>query len=276
MSFVFNHYNRSIIGRLAGVMRVAKHKFEDMIFHARIETHDFGGRPLQVTIADRTAAEWYGVDAARPRDFDLLAGRGLGAGGLVFDIGAHQGVVAMMLANEVGESGKVVCIEAVARNAEIARHNAGINRYANIEVLHAAIARADAPVLFSQKRNGEVAQAAGAGVKSVEGLSIDTLSARYGAPGLVYLDVEGYELEALKGASKTLASNASWLIETHGDADLGKFGACNADVVAVFDESFDLFWSPDNAETDFAPLAHGAPVSNRFFLAAIKKVSTAI
>jgi hypothetical protein len=40
----------------------------------------------------------------------------------------------------------------------------------------------------------------------------------------------------------------------------------------MFDQSFDLFWSPDNATVDYAPLAHGvSPTRERYFLAVIRK-----
>lgn len=257
---------------LANTLRTLKHRIEDMAFRERVESHVFDGRPLKVTIADKTAQEWYGVDCPRLRDFDALAGRGLNKGGKVFDVGAHQGVVAMMLANEVGPGGRVIAVEATERNAEIARRNVALNAIANLEILHAAAARVDGPILFSQKRNGAIALDDGPGVKAVEGLSIDTLSVRYGLPDLVYMDIEGYEVEALKGAPNTLASKASWFIEVHGDEELAKFGALNADVVAMFAEGFHLYWSPDNGTTDFAPLARDAETPrDRFFLVAIRK-----
>ena len=259
--------------RATNALRALKHRFEDLTFKARIETHTFAGRRLAVTIADKTAAEWYGCDAERMREFDLLAGRGLRPGALVFDVGAHQGVVAMMLAGEVGEAGRVIAVEATERNAEIARENVALNEIRNVEILHAAAARVDGPILFSQRRNGAIAVSSDYyAARQVDGLSLDTLAARYGFPDLVYMDIEGYEVEALKGAPKTLASRASWFIEVHGDADLAKFGGRNADVPAMFGAEFDLYWSPDNATTDLAPLAHGAAVpTDRFFLVAIKR-----
>mgnify|MGYP000856160060 CR=1 FL=1 len=95
----------SRFGAVADALRAVKHRVEDMTFRERVEEHDFAGRRLKVTIADKTAAEWYGVDCPRLKDFELLAGRGLNSGALVFDVGAHQGVVAMMLAGEVGAAG---------------------------------------------------------------------------------------------------------------------------------------------------------------------------
>ena len=75
-----------MLGGVANALRAVKHRLEDMTFRERVESHVYAGRPLQVTIADKTAAEWYGVDCPRLRDFDLLAGRGLDRGGLVLSL----------------------------------------------------------------------------------------------------------------------------------------------------------------------------------------------
>ncbi|MDE2364698.1 MAG: FkbM family methyltransferase [Hyphomicrobiales bacterium] len=267
-----NTFLRRVAVGATEALRTAKRHAEDMMFAERIEEHSFDGRRFKVTIADRIAEEWYGSDAAGPTEFALLTQRGLNSGGLVFDLGAHQGVVAMMLGARVGAAGRVVALEATARNAKIAQQNVEMNGVSNVEVLHAAVARSDGPVLFNQKRNGAIALVSHAGVQAVDGLSIDTLAARYGVPDLVYMDIEGYEIEALKGAQKTLASRASWCIEVHGDEEIGKFGARNADVVDVFAKGFDLYWSPENNSAPFTPFssAGGIP-TDRFFLAAIRR-----
>lgn len=262
-----------IVNSFANALRAVKHRVEDMTFRERIVTNDFGGNQFKVLLADKTAALWYGAGTERPREFDLLKGRGLQPGAFVLDVGAHQAVVAMMMGAEVAPGGRVVAVEATERNAEVGRRNVALNGMTNVEILHAAAARIDGPISFSQRRNGMIASGDNNyAVKTVDGLSIDTLAARFGAPDLVYVDIEGYELEALRGAPRTLASKASWFLEVHGDADIGQFGGCNADVPAMFDESFDLFWSPDNAKVGFMPFARGAePPHDRFFLVAIKK-----
>lgn len=258
---------------LANSLRALKHGVEDMLFRRRVERHLFGGHELSVHIEDRIAAEWYGADGARPSDFDRLAGRGLKQGGRVFDLGAHQGVVAMMLAREIGPQGKVIAVEANARNNDLGRRNAALNGIANIEHLHAAVTQSDGPILFSARGNGAIALSPAAyKAVSVDGLSIDSLSRRYGAPDLIYLDIEGFEGQALKGAVETLQAPTSWSIEVHGDETLGAFGGSNADIVAVFADRYDLFWSPDHMTTPFAPLASACDVPHdRFFLVALAR-----
>lgn len=260
----------------ANALRSVKHAIEGALFRVRDETHRFGDTSFTVHIADKTAALWYGHDWDKPTDFALLAGHGLQPGARVFDLGAHQGVIAMMLAQTVGPAGAVIAVEANARNNAIGMRNASVNGLNNIRHLFAAVARNDGPILFSARANGAVAlsKLAYKPVK-VEGVSIDTLSTRYGFPDLVYLDIEGFEVEALKGAPLTLRSSTSWLIEAHGDAMLAPYGACNADIVAFFGDDFSLFWSPNNETTPFAPLdrARGLP-PERVFLIAIKIVAT--
>lgn len=256
----------------ADVVRVVAQRAEDLLFRARVEEHMYGGHRLMVSIADRAAADRYGADMPRPPAFDLLKDHGLGEGRLVFDIGAHQGVFAMALAREVGPAGHVVAVEPRARNAEIARANAVLNGLRNIEVTQAAAARANGPILVGPGRSSAIALKAGAGVEQAEGVTIDALAARHGPPDVIFLDLEGYEVEALKGASGTIAGAASWCVEVHGDTKIGQFGGRNADVPRLFGERFDLYWSPDNRRVAFRPMAHGAAAPiDRFYLIAIPR-----
>ncbi|WP_420564684.1 FkbM family methyltransferase [Thalassobaculum sp.] len=66
-------------------------------------------------------------------------------------------------------------------------------------------------------------------------LRLDTLFAREGSvPDLVKIDIEGYEFEALKGASNLIASGRTrFLIEFHPHAVTG-FGHQPADIVTMF------------------------------------------
>lgn len=250
-------------------IRAVKNLVVDVSFRPRVERHVFAGHMLSVAIEDWIGKQWYGQDSGPPTEFALLSGRGLNMGGLVFDLGAHQGVVAMMLANEIGPGGNVIAVEASRRNAELAERNAAMNGMSNITVHHAAVVYQDGPVLFTQRGNGAVALSEKEfRAQTVSGLSIDTLTKTHGIPDLVYMDIEGFEVEALKGASETLKSSASWVIEVHGDDVIGQFGSCNRDVLTFFENGYDLFTASDNYTDEFLPFTGEVP-TERFFLAAV-------
>jgi FkbM family methyltransferase len=57
--------------------------------------------------------------------------------------------------------------------------------------------------------------------------SIDDLSAEYGVPDVVFMDVEGFEHEALAGAQKTLRAGPDWFVEVHHPQELARYGTAS-------------------------------------------------
>ena len=74
--------------------------------------HNYGAGTLKVLLVDPLSEGWYDVDWAELPEIAALRNSLLRPGARVFDLGAHQGVVAMMLAREVGERGLIVAVEA--------------------------------------------------------------------------------------------------------------------------------------------------------------------
>jgi FkbM family methyltransferase len=237
-------------------------------FRAYDARHVYGGRPLVVHIADPLARGWYDHDWDLGSEITLLQRRGrLRPGARVFDVGAHQGVVALMLAGIVGPEGQVVAVEAVSRNARVAARNAEANGCAQLSVVHAAIGDADGSLWFEDRWNGAVSRQPGVGVR-VDALTVDTLAARYGAPDVLFIDVEGFELHALRGAAQTLTSHQPDLyVEAHVGAGLERFGSV-ADLLALIPAGYELLVAPGEAG-DFVSLADGhALLADRFRLVA--------
>ena len=153
-----------------------------------------------------------------PRALDMVIGRyepaiqsvlesTLRSGDVAFDIGSNLGYFTLLMARVVGPEGRVVAFEpdpemfsALGRN--LARNNEETDRVAAIPN---AVGAAKGKVRFARgwrATRGRIVPEGGD--LEVEVTTIDDVAQRFGLPGLVKIDVEGAELEVLRGASTVL------------------------------------------------------------------------
>lgn len=238
-------------------------------YRPRQVTHTYGGLPLTVEIADGLAEAWYDHDWPPLPELERLRDHGLGPGARIFDLGAHQGIVALMLADAVGASGSVLAVEAEPHNARAAERNRRLNGVGNLEVLHAAGAAATGSVLFAEGLNGHVEDTGSRlGKVAVPAITVDDLAARYGAPDVVMIDVEGFEGQVLAGARETIdAGRTAFLIEVHVGHGLDRDPG---EILAAFGPPYLLLLAPADREEDaFQPYDGQTTVlQDRFFLIA--------
>lgn len=222
--------------RLYGPIRARRVRQLVDRYGSRTVHHVYAGFPLAVLLADPLAEGWYDRDWEEPPEIAALRGGRLRPGARVFDIGAHQAVVGLILARIVGPDGHVVAVEAEPHNARVAHANVAANGASNVTVLHAAGAAREGVLSFTEGLNGTVSRRPGApGGVHVPAVTVDGLADRFGAPDVVLVDVEGYESHVLDGAARTLtAGETDFLVELH-DADmLAAAGSTAADVVEHF------------------------------------------
>jgi FkbM family methyltransferase len=217
------------------VLRVMKYRMDLATFSRRVVSHSYGGHNLHMNINDRVAGEWYDKDWELPPEIEFLSHGQVPRTGRVFDLGAHQCLIAMLMARELVPEGAVVAVEANRHNAEIARSNLELNAVDSIDVVHglvsSSIGKAHADLSFNSRAKRGVDALVS---EAIDALSIDQLSQLKGWPDLVYMDIEGFEIEALKGATQTLTRWCHWFVELHGDDTLSRYGARNADVLKFF------------------------------------------
>lgn len=230
--------------------------------------HDYGGHALRIHLADPLAEGWYDHDWEEQEIIKFLRERGvLVPGATAFDLGAHQAVVALLLARHVGEMGQVVAVEAERHNARIAEINRELNSADNLTVLHAAAAATEGSARFAEGLNGVIDQRTSSRSSTVPAVTVDSLAEQFGTPNLVFIDVEGYEGEVLRGARGTLANGStSFAVEVH--ATIGDYGDSPASVADHFVD-FERYVAREDDE----PLISlkGPVLSGRFFLVAIPR-----
>lgn len=270
---MLNHAKRSLTQNLPTAYHVSRNlrrTVSNLLYRKSVVERDYGGHRLKVHLHDAMARDWYDRDWDNLPEIDLLHQHGLRNGALVFDLGAHQNIVAMVLAREVQPAGRVIAVEGSKHNVDVGRLNAQANGVTNLTTLHAVVGATEGRIAFSQSYNGEViATGKQPALLSLPAVTIDGLARVHGQPDIVFVDIEGYEMEALRGAAKTLLTPTTWFIELHGDATLAKFNTSNQQVADLFRKGYKRYFrfvdeGPFHAVTE----AEAVP-RDRFWLVAV-------
>ena len=134
---------------------------------------------------------------------------GVSEGDCVIDAGACWGDTSLLFAYDSGESGRVLSFEFEESNLAVLDYvlNLNCDLAGRISVVQKALwNQSGARLSFSA--NGPATRVSnGEGTKQVETLSIDDLSEEVGKIDFIKMDIEGAELEALKGAENTIRKN---------------------------------------------------------------------
>lgn len=162
----------------------------------------------------------------------------------VVDVGANIGFFSLVAAKLVGSMGRVLAVEPEPANCGRIARNVELNRYANVEVAQVALGdRSGEVTLHLASDHGHHSMLdrspdrAGNSI-TVPMLTLDTLlaSRNIGRVDLLKIDVEGYEVEVLRGAAETIRSNPEIVILMDVHESLG----VNAGDVCGLLESYNL------------------------------------
>jgi FkbM family methyltransferase len=150
------------------------------------------------------------------------------SGGTVLDIGAHRGIYSLLLRDRVGSDGRLVSFEPNPTNADILRATADRNGWDNVTVVEAALSDTDGEItLHTRPENTGSATIlhdppvdhSYTDEYAVTTVALDDYLDVQGIDQVDFakMDIQGAELQALRGASETLESGAlsKLLVEVH-------------------------------------------------------------
>lgn len=258
-------------------LRLKKLKYSIENFSPYIVEKNYCGFKMKSFISDGLSKGWYDRDWSMLPEVEFLKSKTLRNGSLVFDLGAHQGIVAQILAKTIEPDGKVIAVEANLHNYKTFQKNLELNECRNITIIHAAISDKEGMLYFNESPNGKVDDGSAEwGRVETKATTIDSLVTLYGTPSLVFIDVEGFEENALVGAAKFFNDIQSWFIEVHADYQLQSFGGSVEKIISRFStKNYDLYVANEEVK-EFMPLNLNLDImklmiKKRFFLIALKK-----
>lgn len=156
---------------------------------------------------------WLGFNEWRKRALLAAAVR---AGDVVFDVGANVGSYAVLAAKLVGASGRVIAFEPVPANVAMLRRHLALNAAAQVEVVEAAVWDREGPLHFDARDDRLMGSVSEQGRLAVRGVTLDgVLAAGSPPPACVKIDVEGGEVEVLRGATEMMRSGPVLFVATH-------------------------------------------------------------
>ena len=147
-----------------------------------------------------------------------LIAREVRKGSVFWDVGANVGFYTLLASRLVG-SGKVFAFEPVHRNLYYLQEHIRLNCISNVEVVPVAVSDKNGTSAFAVEESGFMGHLSEEGEVTVPTATMDLLveQGKVLPPDYVKMDIEGAELLALLGASRTFQRFRPMLfLATHG------------------------------------------------------------
>ncbi|WP_082696561.1 FkbM family methyltransferase [Mycobacterium sp. IS-1590] len=238
--------------RLKVSLKRLRFAVEERSFRPYTQKVTFDGRSFAFYVGDAMGHRWYGGPEVRELSPELafIRDRMVRPGDVALDCGAHHGMATILLADWVGRDGKVIAFEASPHSAAILRKNVELNHLSQVRCENMAIASQPGVVRITEESNTRVTPSERLG-QQIESINIDQFVNE--KPTFLKIDIEGFEVEALKGAQQVLALHPKFMIEVHTKT-LVNFDTSLDELLSLIDfDSYDVWiqWNDEDSPVPY-------------------------
>ncbi len=176
-------------------------------------------------------------------------------GNVVVDIGANIGYYTLLFAKLVGEKGKVFAFEPEPNNFDLLKKNIEINGYKNINLINKAVSNKSGKIkLYLNDVNTSchslIAENPNNQYIEIDSIKLDDFFEINQKIDFIKIDVEGAELESLKGMSNLLnQNNDTKILLEFNPSMLKSFGVTPQEYLnLLMDFNFKIYELDENTE----------------------------
>lgn len=174
------------------------------------------------------------------------------AGDTVIDVGAHIGSMTIVAAACTGATGKVLAFEPVPKFATIMQANVAQNNLGKIiSVFPFAVGANTQNIFINDNVKDDTTNHVATSGTEVKQVTLDEHTNTIEAVALLKIDVEGYEIEVLRGAPETLKKTRVIFIEFY-TRNLEKLGYNPEEILDILNEHFNLYTQDTDSSTSFS------------------------
>ena len=260
------HFAKAVLSTsLKVTLRKVMEDFRERSFRPYIKKKNVEGVIFDFYVGDRSGRDWYDLHCTDPvwAELRFIRDHLLREGDVVLECGAHHGCTTAVLSHWVGDKGKVVAFEPVPKNCDIIRRQIELNNLTNIVLESKAVGAAIGKTTITGSSNSSIVSSSKPGIQ-VELTCLDQYA--HLNPSLLKIDVEGFEVEVLRGASKVLSKRPKLAIEIHTDA-LGRYNSSVEDVFnLIAPDEYELWVQWEDGEEPIEYSGKSPPITSRVHL----------
>lgn len=257
-------------------LKKIKYKFQNRNFKPYTADKTLFGTDFKFHVANLDAEHWYMNPDGYSKEtgewvwpeMEFVKNNIIDEGGVVLECGGHHGLTAVVIAKWVGDKGHVYTFEPNPENLDIIKKNVAINGIKNITIIPNAVGSEPGEILITNSSSNSYILKEG----ESNGIKVPVVRADDYAdkkPTVLKIDVEGFELEVLRGATEILKTLPSLHIELHPDL-MSRYGYKVEDLLDLISTDYNLWLQTDPFSIP-APYNREFPITGRGHLYAVAK-----